>query len=77
MTDYIPIPCSQYDRYEVAIMHRRRLRLMWHTDNVVYRRIVKPIDLQTRNGEEFLICRKAADETFSIRLDQIREVETL
>jgi transcriptional antiterminator Rof (Rho-off) len=76
MTDYIPIPCSQYDRYEVAIMHHRRLRLMWHADNVVYRRIVKPIDLQTRNSEEFLICRKGV-ETFSIRLDQIREVETL
>lgn len=76
MTDYIPIPCSQYDRYEVAIMHSRGLRLIWHADNVVYRRIVEPIDLQTRSGEEFLICRKSG-ETFSIRLDQIREVETL
>lgn len=76
MTDYIPIPCSQYDRYEVAIMHRRRLRLTWHVDNVVYRRIVEPIDLQTRDGEEFLICGKGG-ETLSIRLDQIRKVETL
>lgn len=76
MTDYIPIPCNQYDRYEVAIMHRRQLRLMWHAGNVVYRRIVTPIDLQTRSGEEFLICRKGG-ETFSIRLDQIRKVETL
>lgn len=76
MTDYIPIPCSQYDRYEVAIMHRRRLRLIWHADNVVYRRTVEPIDLRTRDSEEFLICRKG-DETFSIRLDQIRKVDTL
>ncbi len=76
MTDYIPIPCSQYDRYEVAIMHRRRLRLTWHSDNVVYRRTVEPIDLRTRDSEEFLICRKGA-ETFSIRLDQIRKVDTL
>ena len=76
MTDYIPIPCSQYDRYEVAIMHRRRLRLTWYADNVVYRRIVEPIDLQTRDGEEFLICRKGGG-TFSTRLDQIRTVETL
>ena len=76
MTDYIPIPCSQYDRYEVAIMHRRWLRLTWYADNVVYRRIVEPIDLQTRDGEEFLICGKGS-ETFSIRLDQIRTVETL
>ena len=76
MTDYIPIPCSQYDRYEVAIMHHRRLRLTWHADNIVYRRIVDPIDLQTRNGEEFLICHRG-DETFSIRLDQIRKVDTL
>ncbi|TDJ68427.1 MAG: transcriptional antiterminator, Rof [Proteobacteria bacterium] len=76
MTDYIPIPCSQYDRYEVAIMHRRRLRLTWHVDNVVYRRIVEPIDLQTRDGEEFLIYSKGG-KTLSIRLDQIRKVETL
>ena len=76
MTDYIPIPCSQYDRYEVAIMHRRRLRLTWRVDNVVYRRIVEPIDLQTRDGEEFLIYGKGG-KTLSIRLDQIRKVETL
>ncbi len=76
MTDYTPIPCSQYDRYEVAVMHRRRLQLTWHADNIVYRRIVEPIDLQTRNSEEFLICRKDG-KTFSIRLDQIRKAETL
>lgn len=76
MTDYIPIPCGQYDRYEVAVMHRRRLRLTWYTDNIVSRRIVEPIDLQTRNGEELLICRKG-DETSSIRLDHIRKVDTL
>lgn len=76
MTDYIPIPCSQYDRYEVAIMHRRRLRLTWRVDNVIYRRIVEPIDLQTRDGEEFLIYSKGG-KTLSIRLDQIRKVETL
>jgi transcriptional antiterminator Rof (Rho-off) len=76
MTDYTPIPCSQYDRYEVAVMHRRRLRLTWHADNIIYRRIVEPIDLQTRHGEEFLICRKGT-KTFSIRLDQIRKAQTL
>lgn len=76
MTDYIPIPCGQYDRYEVAIMHRRPLRLTWHAGNVVYRRTVEPIDLQTRNGEEFLVCRRES-ETFSIRLDQIRNVDAL
>jgi Rho-binding antiterminator len=76
MTDYTPIPCSQYDRYEIAIMHRRRLRLTWHAENIVYRRVVEPIDLQTRNGEEFLICCNSG-QTVSIRLDQIRKAETL
>ncbi len=57
-------------------MHRRRLRLTWHVDNVVYHRIVEPIDLQTRDGEEFLIYGKGG-KTLSIRLDQIRKVETL
>lgn len=76
MTDYTPVPCRQYDRYEVAIMHRRRLRLTWHVENIVYRRLVKPIDLRTRNGEEFLICCDNG-QTYSIRLDHICKAETL
>lgn len=75
MTEYVPIPCSQYDRYEVAIMHRRFLCLVWCSGNVQYRRIVKPIDLQTREGQEFLVCRMADGEMLSIRLDRIREAQ--
>lgn len=75
MTDYVPIPCAQYDKYEVTIMHRRSLRLQWCAGNILYRRLVRPLDLQTRSGEEFLICRTADGEMLSIRLDRIRKAE--
>ena len=70
---YTPISCAGYSEYELAILHRQRLRLTWCEDNVIYDRVVMPLDLQTRNSEEFLICRDGADETLTIRLDRIRK----
>ncbi len=75
MTDYKPIPCTEYDVYEIAIMHGRKLRLTWREANVIYWQIVKPLDLETRNGEEFLIFRAMGGKTFSTRLDHIRKIE--
>ncbi len=75
MTDYVAIPCAQYDRYEPAIMHRRSLRLVWCRENILYRQVVTPLDLQTRISEEFLICRTADGRRLSIRLDRIRRAE--
>jgi Rho-binding antiterminator len=75
MTDYKPIPCTEYDVYEIAIMHGRKLRLIWREANVIYWQIVKPLDLETRNGEEFLIFRAMDEKTFSTRLDHIRKIE--
>ena len=75
MTDYKPIPCIEYDVYEIAIMHGRKLRLTWREANVIYWQIVKPLNLETRNGEEFLIFRAMGEKTFSTRLDRIRKIE--
>ena len=75
MTDYKPIPCTEYDVYEIAIMQGRRLRLTWREANVIYWQIVNPLDLETLNGEEFLIFRAMGGKTFSTRLDHIRKIE--
>lgn len=77
MTDYAPIACTLYDRYEVAIVHRRRLQLVWRVGNIAYRRAVKPLNLQRQNGEEFLICRTGGDALLSIRLDRISRAEVV
>lgn len=75
MTDYKPISCGSYDRFEVAIMHGEKLHLVWQNENVYYDRVVTPVNLETRNGEEFLFVRTAEAEIHTIRLDRIRKME--
>lgn len=72
---YAPINCDRYSEYEVAIMHRQKLHLRWHEANVHYDQVVLPMDLRTLNHEEFLICRTAAGEMLTIRLDRIQKME--
>lgn len=75
--DYQPISCASYDQYEIAIMHRRRMRLVWHEDNVIYDRVVTPLNLRTADHQEFLILRLDNGETREVRLDHIRRTDTL
>lgn len=75
MSDYKPISCGNYDRFEVAIMHREKLHLVWQDDNVYYDRVVMPLNLETRSGEEFLLVRTQEGEVQTIRLDRIRKME--
>ena len=75
MTDYVPIPCAAYDQYEIAILRHRRLHLSWKIGNVLFNRVVTPLDLQTRNHEEFLICSDREGSPLSIRLDYIYKTE--
>lgn len=68
---YVPISCDVHSQLELAIMHRQRLHARWHDGNVWRDGIVLPLDLQTRQGEEFLICRLATGEDMDIRLDRL------
>jgi len=72
--DYIPIDCGLYSEYELAIMHRDRLRLSWrdHT-GIVHIGIVTPTDLRTRSGAEFMVVTGQDGTTFKIRLDRIMQ----
>jgi transcriptional antiterminator Rof (Rho-off) len=76
MSDYIPIDCTLYNRYELAIMHRQKLRLTWcdpkgnwHLETVL------PLNLQTRHHAEYLQLRTMTGAELEIRLDQIRRVD--
>lgn len=70
--NYTPIDCGVYSEYEVAIMHRRRLRLHWQdesgTDHV---ESVMPQDLETRDKCEYLIAQRQDGSTLQLRLDRI------
>jgi len=78
VSDYRPIPCELYDRYERAIMHRDRLRLRWRDDaGQAHVETVLPEDLETRAGEEFLVAHSLDGSPRRLRLDRILEAEAL
>ncbi len=72
MSEYTPIDCGLYAGFELAILRRRRLRLTWR-DGAGLTRIdtVRPLDLETRAGEEFLLIEDSAGRRVRIRLDRI------
>jgi len=70
--EYRAIPCGEYSEYELAIMHRERWRLSWVEDNVIFDRVVAPLDLETCRGAEYLIAVDEAGSRLRIRLDRIR-----
>jgi Rho-binding antiterminator len=78
MSDYRPIPCALYDRYERAIMHRDRLRVRWRDDaGITHLETLFPADLETCNGEEFLVAIGLGGEALRLRLDRIVDAEPL
>lgn len=72
MSDYRSIDCDVHDRYEDAVLRRRRLLLNWRdADGVVHLEPLLPVDLRTEKTGEFLIARHADGTARSIRLDTI------
>jgi Rho-binding antiterminator len=78
MTDYTPIDCASYSEYEAAIVQHLRLRLSWRQpDGQLRIEVIRPIDLQTRHQEEFLLFETRDRNTVELRLDQIIKAEAL
>jgi len=78
MSDYRPIDCGLYSRYEVAILHHQRLRLRWvDADGTPHLATLRPEDLQTLAGEEFLVGTTLDGHPLRLRLDRIHGYETL
>lgn len=76
MTDYRPVSCEVHSLYEEAILFHRALRLSWQTPEGMMRTdLVRPLDVVTQHGEEFLIARTENREELRLRLDCIQQVE--
>lgn len=76
MSDYTPIDCARYSEYELAILRRWKLRIAWRDEaGLSHVEMLRPCDLQTRHGEEFLIAENSSGEQLKIRLDQITEAQ--
>lgn len=74
--DYVPIPCAVYNRYEQAILNHCRLRIVWHGARDMDRiETLRPMDLRTRSGAEYMIAKNQLDQVRVIRLDRIKSAE--
>jgi transcriptional antiterminator Rof (Rho-off) len=69
--EYQPIPCSEHERLELAVLRRSPLRLQLNDG----RRLTGcALDVYTEPGAEWLKLRTSAGEEI-IRLDQIGKIE--
>ncbi len=75
---YTPIPCEIYSRYELAILRRQWLRVLWTGPRGTARlERLQPRDLRTRRGAEYLIARGRGGVARVMRLDRIRSAEPM
>ena len=76
--DYIPIPCDIYNQYEIAILQGRSLRVAWMSARALDRvETLKPKDLRTRAGAEYMIAYNQIGQHRVIRLDRIKSADLL
>jgi Rho-binding antiterminator len=76
MSDYTPIDCGLYSRYELAILRRQRLRVAWRDpDGACHLETLLPVNLQTREHAEYLLAKTGGDAALEIRLDRIIRAE--
>jgi len=73
---YQPIPCALHDEYEIAIMHKKHLRIKWSDDGgEQHSGDVLPKDILVKDKQEFLVADVVGGESICIRLDNITILE--
>ena len=75
--DYLPIACATHERLEFAVLRRRRLRLVWRSEEggQQFSEEVLPLDVETRDGAEWLTLQHGDGARERLRLDRIRSVD--
>lgn len=72
MNDYQPISCINHERLEYAVLTRHKLDLTWQAPNeAAQRSVLMPLDVQTRDGAEWLMAGDGQGHQYVIRLDWI------
>lgn len=78
MTDYQPVDCNTHSEYEAAIVRQRKMRVNWtDASGQSCIDILRPVDLLTRQHEEFMLAETHDHKIIEIRLDYINKAETL
>ncbi len=72
MSDYLPIPCAEHEKLELAVLRRQTLLLEYRDADGALRSLsVLPTDVSTREGAEWLSFRDQNGRDAVIRLDWI------
>jgi transcriptional antiterminator Rof (Rho-off) len=71
MSDYSPVSCEAHSLYELAVMQGKSVLVRWQDSEGVNEMYLLPIDVETKNREEFLLARDSENVTLRIRLDRI------
>ena len=72
MSDYQPIACASHDLLEIAILRRLRLRARWRSDEgESCSGILIPLDLNVRDGAEWLTATDSEGAALQLRLDRL------
>jgi transcriptional antiterminator Rof (Rho-off) len=72
MSDYEVVSCASHSEYELWIMHGEQLRVRWFDeDGLEHTEVLRPVELETRQGEEYLVARTESNKRRRIRLDKI------
>jgi len=76
MPDYLPIACATHELLEFAVLRRQKLRLAWRSEqgDGEFRETVQPLDVETRDGAEWLTVRRGDGSSERVRLDRIVSV---
>jgi len=71
--DYLPIACATHERLEFAVLRRQRLHLVWQSEDgrCQSSEHVLPVDVETREGAEWLTLQHENGARERVRLDRI------
>jgi Rho-binding antiterminator len=71
---YTPIPCILHERLEFAVLRRLHLHMRWSDDMGTHTDQVRPLDVTTRAGAEWLTLRRSDGAVVEVRLDRIEAI---
>lgn len=76
--NYIPVDCGFYDNLEAFATTQQLVEINYldSTYNIVIHQKIKIKDLETKNGEEFMIFEVESNkEKIKIRLDRLIDID--
>lgn len=68
---YTPVACVLHERLEFAVLRRLILELRWTDASGTHAARVRPLDVTTRDGAEWLTLRQPDGQVMEVRLDRI------